>query len=152
MRRKIIIKGEDQDVEIPIKATLKTMQLYRTQFGSDLSKDLSAVYDTLNPDPWIDAMKRAGIKPGEMSQEEMSQKILENLDYSTIREEDPIPDEETQTKALQILWAMAKTANKALPEFGEWSEDLEEQPIRSIVKCIQEIWQEANKTTIEIKN
>lgn len=152
MKRTIVINTEDEPIEIPVKATLKAMQIYRTEFGSDLSKDLTAVYNALNPDPYLDAMKRAGIIPGELTHEEMQQKILENLDYSMIRIEDPIPDEETQSKILQIVWAMAKAADPELRPFNEWIDSLDDQPIRSLAEVVQKIWQEAGKTTIELKN
>lgn len=152
MKRTIVIKAEEKDIEIEVKANIKAMQIYRTEFGSDLSKDLTAVYVALYPDPYIDAMERAGLKPGELSGEELQQKILDNLDYSLIRMEDQIPDEETQTKALQIVWAMAKAADPELAAFSEWIDGLDMQPIRSLMDCIQKIWQQANKTTVELKN
>ena len=152
MKRTIVINTEDELIEIPVKATLKAMQIYRTEFGSDLSKDLTAVYNALNPDPYLDAMKRAGIIPGELTREEMQQKILENLDYSMIRIEDSIPDEETQSKILQIVWAMAKAADPEITAFSEWLDSLDMQPIRSLAEVVQKIWLEAGKTTIELKN
>lgn len=60
MKRTIVINTEDEPIEIPVKATLKAMQIYRAEFGSDLSKDLTSVYNALNPDPYLDAMKHAG--------------------------------------------------------------------------------------------
>lgn len=152
MKRTIIIHNEEKDIEIPVKATIKAMQIYRTEFGSDLSKDLSAVFDALNPDPFTDAMKRANLIPGMQTTEEMQQKILENLDYSMIHMEDPIPDEETQIKVLQIVWAMAKAANPELAAFSEWIDSLDMQPIRSLAESVRNIWKEAGKTTIELKN
>lgn len=152
MKRTIVINTEDKPIEIPVKATIKAMQIYRAEFGSDLSKDLSAVFDTLYPDPFTDAMKRANLIPGMQTQEEMQQKILENLDYSMIHTEDPIPDEETQSKVLQIVWAMAKAADPELRPFTEWIDSLDMQPIRSLADSVQKIWKEAGKTTIELKN
>ena len=152
MKKTIVIKNENGEIEIPLKATIKAMQLYRTEFGSDLSRDLAAVYDTLHPDPYLDAMKRAGIVPGELTHEEMQQKILENLDYSMIRVEDPIPDEETQIKTLRITWAMAKAADPDCPDCEKWIDTLDTLPIRSLAECIQGIWREANSTTVIIKN
>ena len=152
MKRTIIIHNEEKDIEIPVKATIKAMQIYRTEFGSDLSKDLSAVFDALNPDPFTDAMKRANLIPGMQTTEEMQQKILENLDYSMIHMEDPIPDEETQIKVLQIVWAMAKAADPELAAFSEWIDSLDMQPIRSLAESVRKIWTEAGKTTIELKN
>ena len=152
MKRTIIIHNEEKDIEIPVKATIKAMQIYRTEFGSDLSKDLSAVFDALNPDPFTDAMKRANLIPGMQTTEEMQQKILENLDYSMIHMEDPIPDEETQIKVLQIVWAMAKAADPELAAFSEWIDSLDMQPIRSLAESVRNIWKEAGKTTIELKN
>lgn len=152
MRRRIVINTDGKEIEIPVKATLKAMQIYRTEFGSDLSKDLNTVYQALNPDPFLDAMERAKIAPGGMSPEEMQQRILDNLDYSLIQADEPIPDEETQMKTLQIVWAMASAADKGLPPFEKWSEDLDMQPIRTLVSCLLEIWREANKTTVELKN
>lgn len=152
MERTLVIHTEEKEIEIPVKATIKAMQIYRTEFSSDLSRDLTAVYNTLNPDPFADAMKRAAITPGELTTEELQQKLLANLDYSAIQLEDPIPDEETQTKALQIVWAMAKAANDRLVPFAEWVDALDIQPIRSLTENVQKIWREANSTTVELKN
>lgn len=152
MERTLVIHTEEKEIEIPVKATIKAMQIYRTEFSSDLSRDLTAVYNALNPDPFADAMKRAAITPGELTTEELQQKLLSNLDYSAIQLEDPIPDEETQTKALQIVWAMAKAANDRLAPFAEWVDTLDIQPIRSLTGNVQKIWREANSTTVELKN
>ena len=152
MKRTIVIRTEEKEIEITLKATIKAMQIYRTEFGSDLSKDLTAVHDALNPDPFLDAMKRANLVPGMESPEEMQQKILGNLDYSMIRDEDSVPDEETQLKTLQIVWAMAKAADPQLAPFGEWIDGLETQPIRSLTESVMKIWQDAGKTTVELKN
>lgn len=152
MKRTIVINTEDKPIEIPVKATIKAMQIYRTEFGSDLSKDLSAVFDALDPDPFTDAMKRANLIPGTLTPEEMQQKILENLDYSMIHIEDPIPAEETQIKVLQIVWAMARAADPELAAFSEWIDSLDMQPIRSLAESVKKIWKEAEKTTIELKN
>ena len=152
MERTLVIHTEEKEIEIPVKATIRAMQIYRTEFGSDLSRDLTAVYNALNPDPFADAMKRAAITPGELTTEELQQKLLENLDYSAIQLEDPIPDEETQTKALQIVWAMAKAADDRLVPFAEWVDTLDIQPIRSLTGNVQKIWREANSTTVELKN
>lgn len=152
MKRKINIKTDEGEIEIEVKATLKAMQIYRAEFGSDLSKDLAAVNAALNPDPFLDAMKRAGISPADASGEELTQKILENLDYSAIREDEEIPDLETQTKALQIVWAMAKAADPEFTAFGNWTDNLDFQPVRSITDCVLEIWKAAGKATVELKN
>ena len=152
MKKTIVIKTEEKETELTLCATLLAMQIYRTEFGSDLVKDLNAVYAALHPDPFADAIKRAGIKPGALSEEEMRDKILANLDYSMIRLDEPIPEEETQTKTLQIIWAMAKAADSQLTAFGEWVNSLDMQPIRSLAECVQSLWQKANQTTVELKN
>ena len=152
MKKTIVISTEDKEIELTLCATLQSMQIYRAEFGSDLIKDLNAVHTVLYPDPFGDAIKKAGINPGELTTEEMRDKILENLDYSLIQDEDPIPDEETQTKTLQIIWAMAKAADPELTAFTEWVGGLDLQPIRSLAECVQELWQKANKTTVRLKN
>lgn len=154
MKKTIVIRTEEKEIELTLCATLQAMQIYRTEFGSDLIKDLRTVDAALHPNPFADAVKRAGINPGAMSEEELRNKILANLDYSMIEIEDtePIPDEETQTKTLQIIWAMAKAVDPQLTAFEEWANSLDMQPIRSLAECVQSLWQKANKTTVELKN
>lgn len=152
MKKTIVISNEEKEIELTLCATLQAMQIYRTEFGSDLVKDLNAVHAVLHPDPFADAIKKAGINPGSLTPEEMRDKILENLDYSMIQDDDPIPDEETQIKTLQIIWAMAKAADPDLTAFTEWVGGLDLQPIRSLAECVQELWQKANKTTVKLKN
>lgn len=152
MEKTIVIHLDEKDIEIPVKASLAALSLYRATFNSDLIRDLNELNRKLNPDPFKDAIKRANINPGQMNQDEMAKALLNNIDYSILGDENILPDGETQIKALQILWAMAKTADDSLSKFEKWCDRFELLPIRGIVDRCHEIWTEANAVTVELKN
>ena len=148
MEKTIIVNG----TEIPVKASMGALQLYRAQFNSDLIQDLNEIHDKLHPDPFMDAIKKAGINPGQLDQDEITKAILQNVDYSVFNNEDALPDADTQIKTLQIVWVMAKTAGNGVKRFDLWCDDFGFLPIRDMADRCYEIWQEANTGTVEIKN
>ena len=152
MERTIVIENGDENIEIPVKASMGSLSLYRATFNEDLIRDLNEIYRKLHPDPFMDAMQRAKLNPNQMDQEALASAILENVDYSTLDDESVLPDGGIQMKALQIVWAMAKTADDSLGKFEKWCDRFEFLPIRGMVDCCHEIWQKANATTVKIKN
>lgn len=152
MERTIVIHTEEKEIEIPVKPSIAALTLYRSEFNSDLIRDLNKAYQSMHPNPFTDAMKRANIQPGSMSRDELANALLENLDYSLLDEEDALPDGETQITAMRIVWAMAKAANKGLKQFDEWCGSFDMLPIRSLIDRCNEIWATANKVTVDLKN
>ena len=152
MEKTIVIHLDEKDIEIPVKASLAALSLYRATFNSDLIRDLNELNQKLNPDPFIDAIKRVNINPGQMNQDELAKALLNNIDYSMLSDENILPDGETQIKALQILWTMTKTADDSLSKFDKWCDRFELLPIRGIVDRCHEIWAEANTVTVDLKN
>ena len=152
MERTIVIHMEEKEIEIPVKPSMASLALYRSEFNSDLIRDLNKAYQSLHPDPFTDAMKRANIRPGQMSQEDMAKVLLENVDYTLLNGENMLPDGETQINAMRIVWAMAKAANKELASFDEWIGSFDMLPIRELVDRCNEIWTTANRVTVDLKN
>lgn len=152
MERTIVIHTQEKDIEITVKPSIAALALYRSEFNADLIRDLNKAYQSLHPDPFVDAMKRADIRPGQMNQEDMAKALLDNVDYTMLNGEDMLPDGETQIKAMQIVWTMAKAANKDLEPFEEWCSSFDMLPIRSLVDRCNEIWTAANRTTVDLKN
>lgn len=152
MERTLVIHTDGKEIEIPVKASMGALQTYRAQFAADLIKDLNEVHGKLHPDPFMDAIKRAGIKPGQLDQEEITSAILANVDYSQLSDEKTLPDGETQLKTLQIVWAMAKSAAGSTKRFDLWCDDFELLPIRELADSCYEVWAEAGTGTVELKN
>lgn len=152
MEKTIVIKSDGKETEIRLKATMEALQIHRTEFGEDLIHALREAEKNLHPDPFADAMIRANINPTGMSTEELQNKIFENIDFSNMMTEDDIPDEEAHTKVMQIVWAMAKAADPGITAFKIWIRRFDALPVRAIADRVQEIWQEANRTTVELKN
>ena len=152
MKKTIIIRAEENDIEIPVKANMAALALYRAEFTGDLIKDLSEVYTELHPDPFAAAMQKINYDPDEMDQDELAALLMKNVDYQHLSGLDQLPDESAVIKTLQILWAMAKAADRHLESFGEWSESFDLLPVKGLIERCNEIWTAANMTTVELKN
>ena len=152
MEKTIVVHANDKEIEIPVAASMAALALYRAEFTADLIRDLNEIYQDLHTDPFVEAMKRAKIDPQKMSQEEMAEKIMQNIDYTQLNSQEMLPDYETQIRALRIIWAMAKTADKRLIGFDDWCSSFDQLPIRNLVDLIYKIWNEANTITVELKN
>ena len=151
MEKTIVIKNGDENIEIPVKASMAALSLYRAEFNGDLIKDLNRVYKNIHPDPFTAAMKKAEIR-GDMSQDEIAKAILEHIDYSTLEEESPLPSADDQITALHIVWTMAKAADKNIKKFDDWCDRFEILPVSGLIDKCNEIWTAANMTTVELKN
>lgn len=152
MKRTIIIHTDEKEHEIPVKASMAALAIYRQEFSGDLIKDLNEVYQALHPDPFADALKKIDYRPGEMDDEALKNALLSNVDYRQLSESETLPDGELLTKALQVVWAMAKAADKGLESFGAWCESFDLLPVKGIVERCNEIWTAANRCTVELKN
>lgn len=140
---------------ISVKATIRSQRIYRAEFGADLNKDLSDIYAKLHPDPFADAMKKVTIQQDQISSEEIMQQVLDNVDLTKIdgiNENQLVGADETED-IMRVLWAMAKAADPNLASFESWAEDLEIMiPAKDLSAQLLQIWKDANKTTIELKN
>lgn len=152
MEKTIVIHTNEKDIEIPVKASIAALLTYRAEFNSDLIKDLNEASNKLHPDPFMDAMKRANVNPGQLSQEELAEAIMKNVDLTALNAQDNLPDGETQMKVLQIVWAMAKAADKTIEKFDQWCDHFDILPIRNLADRCSEIWAAANAVTVELKN
>ena len=154
MGRTLVIHTEGKDIEIQVIASMKALEKYRQEFSGDLIRDLNEVHGKLHPDAFMDAVKKSGVKPDQLSQEELASAIMENLDYSMLSDEidPPLPDGEMLIKALQCVYAMAKAADGSLKKFDLWCDDFGMLPIRELVDSCHEIWAAACTGTVELKN
>ena len=152
MEKTIVIHMDEKDIEIPVKASMATLALYWETFNADLIRDLNESHRKLHPDPFAEAIKKVNVNPGQMTQEELTEAILKNVDYTKLNDTNQLPDGDTQMKVLQIFWAMAKTADNAVEKFDKWCDRFEMLPIPGIVDCCHELWTAANTITVELKN
>ena len=156
MEKTIIVHANGKDTEIPVKASMKALLSYRAEFTGDLLKDLNEVYAKLHPDPFMEAIKKSGINPSKISRDELLQTVIENIDYASLDADGNampvLPDADTQIKAMQIIWTMAKTANGSTKRFDLWCDDMGLLPVADLIDRCYEIWQQANAGTIELKN
>lgn len=156
MERTIIVRNEDEDIEIRVKASNFALRTYRAEFNADLIRDLSEIQDKLHPDLFMDAVKKAGVNPGDLDKEELLNLVVSNIDLSRIddqgNEKQIIPDAETQIKIMQIVWVMAKAADRKVPGFEAWCDDLDILPSANLFDRCYEMWQKATEGTVEIKN
>jgi len=143
--RKTLVIGEK---ELRIKASMGVLRAYRAQFGSDMIQDLNALYEATHYDPFQEAIKKTNIIPAKMTEEEIQSAILANVDLTKINET-PLIDEQTTVKTLQCLWAMSCTSES----YDKWAEDYDEiLPVKEIIAALNNVWTEAGKVTVELKN
>ena len=152
MKKTIVIREDEKDIEIPVKANMAALAIYREEFTGDLIKDLNTVYQELHPDPFAAAMKKINYNPDEMDQDKLAALLMANVDYQQLSEQERLPDETAVTKTLQILWSMAKAADKRIENFDDWSEEFDMIPVKGLIERCNEIWTAANMTTVELKN
>ena len=156
MERTFIVHTEEKDTEIRVKASNFTLRLYRAEFNADLIKDLTEIHDKLHPDLFIEAIKKAGIDPSEVSQDELVNIVIKNMDYSQLNadgtERPVLPDADTQIRIMQIIWTMARTADKNIKSFEDWCDEFDLLPMADLADQCYEMWNRASSGTVELKN
>lgn len=98
--------------QVRFKSTAATTYRYKTQFGRDFFADLLKMYPLMQlQDKGVDT---------------------DNLDYQTLQHID-------FEVLYNIVWVLAKTADKSIPEPEEWLDGFEEFPIMDILPELQEL-------------
>lgn len=97
--------------EVRFKSTAATALRYKAQFGRDLFADL------LKMSKIADVLSNA-------ESEEMSYEELEKIDFELF---------------YNIIWVLAKTADKSIPEPIEWLDTFSEFPINEILPELQDL-------------
>src|SRR5690606_5731158 len=97
--------------EVRFKSTAATALRYKAQFGRDLFADL------LKMSKIADVLSNA-------ESEEMSYEELEKIDFELF---------------YNIIWVLAKTADKSIPEPIEWLDTFSEFPINDILPELQDL-------------
>lgn len=156
MEKTIIVHSGDKETEIPVKASMAALRIYRAEFNADLIQDLTAVYEASHYDPYLEAVKKSNLNPNGLTRDELIAAVMENIDYSSIDANgDALPvvlDGVTRLKAYQCIWAMAKAANKQTERFDDWCDLLDVMPIGDVVEQCMQMWNLASAGTIELKN
>ena len=104
MEQTLTIDGK----QVRFKSTAATPRRYKVQFGRDFFRDMLKLF----PLTKVDLEKS-------QDDEDTLQILIEALDFDMFYD---------------ILWSMAKTANKEIPEPMEWLDEFDEFPLADILK------------------
>lgn|SRR5690625_293420 len=97
---------------VKFKSTAATALRYKAQFGSDFFLDL------LKMKPILDAVEK------DLDFDELDYDTLKHLDFELF---------------YRIIWVLAKTADKTIPEPIEWLDTFSEFPINEILPELQDL-------------
>ncbi|WP_337969740.1 hypothetical protein [Virgibacillus salexigens] len=109
MEKTVVIDGK----QIRFKSTAATPLRYKAQFGTDFFSDMMKMYPLTKMDI-----------ENSMEDEEVLGKVFQTIDFDMF---------------YNILWSLAKTANKEIPEPMEWLDEFEEFPLMDIFPEVQEL-------------
>ncbi|MGN8648314.1 hypothetical protein ACTNEO_19920 [Gracilibacillus sp. HCP3S3_G5_1] len=112
MEKTLTIDGR----QVTFKSTASTMLRYKSQFGKDLFADLMKMFP---------AMQMAD----KLSEDKIDSK---DIDYETLQYID-------FEVLYNIIWVLAKTANKEIPEPIEWLDEFDEFPIMKVLPELQDL-------------
>ncbi len=104
MEQTLTIDGK----QVTFKSTAATPRRYKVQFGRDFFRDMLKLFPLTKLD-----LEKA------KDDDETFQVLIEALDFDMFYD---------------ILWAMAKTADKEIPEPMEWLDGFDEFPLTDILK------------------
>lgn len=110
--------------QVRFKSTAATPYRYKAQFGRDFFKDMMKLF----PLTKVDLDK--------VDEDETIQVLLETLDFDMF---------------YNILWSMAKTADKSIPEPMEWLDEFEEFPLMDILQDVFPVIQTMLAKNIQTK-
>lgn len=147
------MKIQDQDFDLVVDVTMKACRIYRQQFGRDIIKDMTEIYRMVNPSIY-DMVDMSEIQVEGKTEDEVYQEVMRKVypEYKK-HEHTSILDYEHTEQASQIIWAYAKNANEALPNFEEWIDSFDFiLPVKEIITSLYQVWNETAKPIIEIKN
>ena len=97
---------------VRFKSTAATTLRYKAQFGTDFFVDL------LKMKPILDALEK------DLDFDELEYETLKHLDFELF---------------YRIIWVLAKTADKTIPEPIEWLDTFSEFPIKEILPELQDL-------------
>ena len=109
MEKTLTIDGQ----QVSFKSTAATPLRYKAQFGSDFLGDIIKMY------PMMNKFEKKKKKDEEISYEE-----LQNINFDIF---------------YNIVWSLAKTSDKSIPEPIEWLDRFEEFPLFDIFPELQEM-------------
>ena len=98
--------------KVTFKSTAGTLRRYRNQFGRDFFADI------------VKMMPLMQLYENGIDTNELDYSILKQLDFSVFE---------------NIMWALAKTADKSIPDPDEWFDSFDEFPIMEILPEIQDL-------------
>lgn len=105
--------------KVTFKSTAGTLRRYRNQFGRDFFADI------------VKMMPLMQLYENGIDTNELDYSILKQLDFSVFE---------------NIMWALAKTADKSIPDPDEWFDSFDEFPIMEILPEIQDLITSSIKT------
>lgn len=98
------------DRQVRFKSTAATPLRYKAQFGKDFFADLIKMYPI--------------IKNENVNAEELDYETLRQIDFEVF---------------YNIIWSLAKTADKSIPEPMEWLDGFDEFPIMEMLPELQDL-------------
>lgn len=144
---------QDQDHELVADMTMNAGRIYRKQFQRDMVKDLSEIYQKVNPSIY-DHLDLSGIQTEGKTEDEITEQIISRAIpvWSETQKNTMLSFEDTE-RASQIIWAFVKNADKDLPGFEEWMDSFDFiLPVKEIIIALYGAWNDSAKPTVEVKN
>lgn len=105
------------DKEIQLKATAAILLRYQMQFHRDALKDIFSLFEGLN----VETLSSSSTQQISLSD---SLQLISKIDIVIFQ---------------QLMWVMAKTANKDIPDFLHWLDSFDEFPIFDCINDIIEL-------------
>lgn len=122
MEKTIKISGQ----EIPLKITASFPLRYKSQFGEDILKFVMPLLQGVLP--LVKVMQEEKLdNAADLINQENSAALVDVLSYVEME------------KLFNIVWVLAKTANKDLKEPMEWLDEFEEFPLTEVLPTVFEM-------------
>ncbi|GAA5417983.1 hypothetical protein Pryu01_03061 [Paraliobacillus ryukyuensis] len=118
MEKTLTIDGK----QVTFKTTAATPLRYKAQFGHDFFADLTKLIP----------LSKINLKDVDEADTEQVQELFRLMDFDLF---------------YNILWSMAKTADKSIPEPLEWLDQFEEFPLMDIFPQVQDLIMKNLQTT-----
>lgn len=147
------MKTQDQDQKLVVDLTMNVGRIYRQQYQRDLFRDLSDIYQKVNPSIY-DHLDLSGLDIEGKTEEEITEQIISKAIpvWSESQRKSLLSFEDTE-RASQIIWAFAKNADSELPGYEEWVDSFDFiLPIKEIITALFSAWNDSAKPTVEVKN
>lgn len=147
------MKINDQEFNLIADMTMNAGRIYRKQFQRDLIKDLSEIYQKVNPNIY-DHLDLSGIQTEGKTEDEITDQIISKAIpvWSETQRKTMLSFDDTE-QASRIIWAFAKNADKDLPGCDEWMDSFDFiLPIKEIITALYGAWNDSAKATVEVKN